>query len=233
MVQDNSNPGEQLVADLGYLDLSQYITQLTSRRVKDCVRKNAKSVTVSRVHQLGHSLTWLVNLYLKKRDQPVQLFCKAFVPPQSESAVYQLRHDPHTLYFREKIAVQTLANSVTPASFGGLGGKLVPQLYGYDDHNLVLMLEYLSGPSNRDLFIGLANSDISGGKTSALYPALKQIARFDGLVNASLPLFNRLPRVTTATDIETLVDELLTIVRFNRNLEPSSQQLRSLNTEFH
>ncbi|MEK6938505.1 MAG: hypothetical protein AABX04_05655 [Nanoarchaeota archaeon] len=136
-----------------------------------------------------HAEFYLLRATYKSRDRPKPILIKKYVSPSGEDELaYRYQHDPSRLFAAEKANLDVISRVVSP--------DLVPLLYGNNDPQRAVFMEYLGRESLSHHLIteankALADSDYQSKKKCMLIAGVKNLARFVGLCNAREEELNR------------------------------------------
>ncbi len=178
--------------------------QLAPRFLKD-----AESLRYSTCSRSGHAETG----YITFSPNEKKVFVKKYFHPEStDSPAYLLQRDPRLLYFQEKRNIQRIRS---------ISQELVPAMVGSDDDRLNLFFEYLTAPSDRELFLKACQKEDPSEKLGLIYDGAQKIAGFSGKMESNPAPFQfdlTEKRHTVEAGTQQLTDYLIQIVQYQQRV---------------
>ncbi len=123
------------------------------------------------------------HIILKKNNRRRRnLVAKSYRPVgEGHETAYALSHDPNVLFPRElrnlKLLNEIVKNSIDKPR------TLVPKVMGTSDLDFTIVMEYISGKTQRDTILEAARAEDSGVLDDVFLKGVRLIARFSGLCN--------------------------------------------------
>ncbi len=183
--------------------------------------RNASSVQYRLLEQSNHSKAYRVEF---RGEGTKVLFGKEFFHTTDPSPDYQEARDPNRLFMWELRSTKLITSQV--------GQNLVPTIVGYSPEQLILLFEFLDGPSDRELLLQARSDADEAAKKDLVYKRARNIAIFDGRLQARATAFaTSVPRQTAPSSTEKarqIADYLRIIVGYaHRKTTPSEEIIQS------